>query len=162
MFPEALAALGQYSQFENCALLARKYLNMEKIMMNNFNKSLVLSAAMAAPLLLGTPAMASTGSSLVNQNAVDQFTSSVQQTLSAYDTYNQGNTVLAKAKLEKAIRNLENAMSKDPTLGFSSKSGTEFRNELKTINAKFNTQDRSQVRADLSEVLSSIGVISAS
>ncbi len=130
-------------------------------MINGLKKSLVLSAAIAAPLFISAPAMGNTGSSEFNQQAVNQFTSSVRDTLSTFDFLERGDFTSAKSNLDQALRRLESAIAKDPTLGFSQKSGTAFLNDLKMVKAKMSSGDRNQVKTELSNVLRNAGVITS-
>lgn len=131
-------------------------------MINGLKKSLILSAAIAAPLFISAPAMGSTGSNEVNQQAVKQFTSSVRDTLSAFDYLERGDFTSAKSNLDQALRGLESAIAKDPTLGFSQKSGTAFHNDLKMVKAKMSSGDRNQAKSELTNLLRSAGIITNS
>lgn len=131
-------------------------------MIKDRKKSLVLTAALAAPLVMSAPAMANTSNSLVNPQAVNEFTSSVKLTLDAYDSLQSGNMTVAKTKLERAVQDLERAIAKDPTLGFSQKPAKAFHTELKTVKTKLNSRDSFEAKAELDRVLSSAGIMTMS
>lgn len=131
-------------------------------MISDLKKSFVVLAAMAAPLFVTAQASANTVSNEVNHQAVNQFTQTIRETLSTYDLLNQGNVTAAKSKLNQALRNLDSAIAKDPTLSLSDKSGNAFRADLNRVKAKLNTGDRFQAKLELANVLSSAGIITAS
>jgi len=129
-------------------------------MMTGLRKSFILTAAIAAPLYFSANAVVTTTSNKVNQHAENQFTNSIKDALSAYDSLERGNMAAAKSKLGQAIRSLETAMAQDFTLGFSHKSGNAFRNDLNMIKTKLNSGDKFQVKSEFNKILSSAGIIS--
>lgn len=128
-------------------------------MINDLKKSLVLVATMVAPLCVSAPAMANTLSNKVNPGAVTEFTASVKEALSAYDSLERGDIINAQSNLEQALNNIENALSKDPTLGLPQKSGKNFHNDLKRVKAATSSSDRFQAKTELGNVLSSAGIV---
>lgn len=90
-------------------------------MITSPKKTLAMTVAIATSLLLTSPALANGNSNTVNQQAVNQFTNSIRDALSAYDSLERGDVTAAKSKLEQALKNLRSAIDKDSTLGFSQK-----------------------------------------
>ena len=131
-------------------------------MITRAKKSLVLTAALAAPLVMSAPAMANTNSDLVNPQAVNQFTTSIKHTLDAYDSLNRGDVTVAQRKLEQAVRQLEGAIAKDPTLGFNQKPAKAFHADLKTVKSKLSSRENATAKMELDNLLSRAGVITRS
>lgn len=131
-------------------------------MISTFKKPFFVLAALAASFFVTAHASANIASNEVNQQAVNQFAQSIKDSLSTYDSLNQGNVIAAKSKLDQAIRNLDSAMSKDPTLGLSKKSGNSLRNDLNKVKAKLNSGNRVQATSELTNILSSAGIITGS
>lgn len=131
---------------------------MEKLVMKTaFKKPMVLTAALVAPFFMSAPASANTAP-LVNQQAVQQLTTSVKETLAAYDALNTGDVSIARTKLDTALRTLESAVAKDPTLGIASTSAKAMHQELKTVRAKLNNSDRFAVKSELAQTLTRAGI----
>lgn len=131
-------------------------------MINGAKKSLALTAALAAPLVMSAPAMANANSDLVNPQAVNQFTTSIKHTLDAYDSLNRGDVTVAQSKLDQAVRQLESAIAKDPTLGFSQKPAKAFHADLQMVKTKLKSRDSVQARTELNSVLNSAGILTTS
>jgi len=131
-------------------------------MITRAKKSLVLTAALAAPLLMSAPASANTNSDLVNPQAVNQLTTSIKHTLEAYDSLNRGDVTVAKTKLDQAVRQLESAIAKDPTLGVSQKPAKSFHADLKMVKTKLNSRDSFEAKTELNNLLSSAGIMTTS
>jgi hypothetical protein len=128
-------------------------------MINRFKKSLILIAGAAMPLFMVSPAMANVTSNKVDLQAVEQFTESVTQSLSAYHALRQGDVVTGKTKIVRAVRHIDDAVTRDPTLGFAQKSAPELKRELSAIKASMITKDREQLRTELREILTEAGVV---
>lgn len=126
-----------------------------------FKTPLVLSAALIAPLFYAGTANATTTANsapLVNQQAVEQLTTGLKDTLAAYDALNTGSVTTARAKLDTALRKMESALSKDATLGIAQTSAKALHSDLKSVRTKMNSGDQMQVKSELSSVLSKAGV----
>lgn len=122
---------------------------------------LVLSAALIAPLFYAGTVNAATPTNsapLVNQQAVEQLTTGLKDTLAAYDALNTGSVTTARAKLDTALRKMESALAKDATLGIAQTSAKSLHSDLKSVRTKMNSGDQVAVRAELQSVLNRAGV----
>ena len=137
--------------------------NMEKHVMKTatFNtlakKPLVLSAALIAPFFISAPASANTNT-LVNQQAVTQLSTSLKDTVQAYHALERGDATTARATLDKALRTMESAVAKEPTLGVAQTPATALHSDLKSIHSKMRTADKNAVKSELGAVLSRAGI----
>lgn len=122
-----------------------------------FKTPLVLSAALIAPLFYANTATANT-TPLVNQQAVEQLTTSVKDTLAAYDALNTGNVTTAQAKLDTALRKMESALAKDNTLGIAQTSAKVLHSDLKSVRSKMRNADQYEVKTTLRDTLSKAGI----
>ncbi|WP_371397668.1 hypothetical protein [Fretibacter rubidus] len=120
-------------------------------------KPLVLSAALIAPFFISAPASADT-SGLVNPQAVAQLSTSLKDTVQAYEALAQGDVTMARTTLDKALRTMQSAVAKEPTLGVAQTSATALHSELKSIHSKMRTADKSAVKSELSSVLARAGI----
>ncbi len=131
-------------------------------MTTRFTRSCVLATAIISPLLMSVPAAANSSTSLVDQQAVSLLTNSVKDTLSAYDSLGLGDAVSAKRQLDKALRDMQQAVAKDPSLALSEKRASSLHQELKQLNTKMSSMDSFSAKAELETVLSSAGIFPAS
>lgn len=129
----------------------------------NFKKLIAGTAVLSAPFLF--PAVASANSApIVNQEAVNLLTTSLRDTVQAYDSLTAGETAQARTKLSSAVQKLSTAVSKDPTLGVSTNGGnaqtvTTLHGQLKAVQSRMRSGETSEVRSELQRVLSQTGMI---
>jgi hypothetical protein len=130
-------------------------------MTTRFKKTLVLATAIISPLFISAPALANANANqnLVDPQAISLLTTSVKDSITAYDSLDRGDTVLAKRKLDQALRSMQSAVTKDPTLALSEKRATSLHQELKAVRTKLNTSDSVSAKSELRAVLSQAGVM---
>ena len=126
-------------------------------------KIIASTAIVSAPFLF--PAVASANSApIVNQEAVSLLTTSLRDTVQAYDSLQAGHTSKANAKLRSAVQKLSTAATKDPQLGVSTTTGaaknvTTLHRQLKAVQSRMNSGNTSDVQSELQRVLSAAGMI---
>lgn len=130
-------------------------------MTTRFKKTFVLATAIISPLLMSVPASANTNTNgnLVDHQAVSLLTTSVKDSITAYDSLDRGDTVLAKKKLDLALQSMRSALAKDPTLALSQKRATSLHQDLKAVRTKLNSSDSYSAKSELRTVLSQAGVM---
>lgn len=128
-----------------------------------FKKLIVGTAVASSPFLF--PAVASADQApIVNQEAVNLLTTSLRDTVQAYDSLQAGETTQARTKLSSAVQKLSTAAAKDPTLGVSTTTGaaqnvTTLHNQLKSVKSRMSNATTAEVRSELQRVLSETGMI---
>lgn len=128
-----------------------------------FKKLIVGTALASSPFLF--PAVASANSApIVNQEAVSLLTTSLRDTVQAYDSLSAGETSKARTKLSSAVQKLSTAVAKDATLGVSTNSGspqtvTTLHSQLKAVQSRMSNGSPTEVQSELERVLSQTGMI---
>ncbi len=122
-------------------------------------KNVVLAAAVVSPLFVGVNAMAVDAKPLVDQRAVSQMSTALGDTIAAYDNLRNGNYTLARTKLDAAVRSLESALTKDPTLGVTRTDGRSLLRELKDVRKKFSSTNPQPAKMELQDVLDKAGIV---
>ncbi len=129
-------------------------------MMTFAKRSIVTASALLAPLLVAAPANANSVDrvGLVNQTAVNEFSSSLKMTLDANDLLSKGNVSQAKVKLDTALAKMQMALRKDATLGVGTVKGQDLHADLKNFRETLGSSDRFEAASNFNAIIARAGM----